>query len=421
MNFELWFPTFIFLTVQSLQKIKSRVAFKLRHWQTVHALIKWLQETLVAGFWEAFLVFWRHVWRDCEHFGPPARTYSVYQALRTGSPKIPGKIVLHDQGCPVVAENSLMARGGYYQHKEQPWPIFWSQHSEVLLVAESLGLMLENKQLCIESAYGPGRWWQDPSARYLRLPPPVRLQGNWTSIVSRWTPANPNAYPNYTHWLLDALPRLALLSEFPADTRILIPPRLHRNEMEALELMGLRERCRPATERHLQVENYCFSSFTTMLQGYNPYGIDFLRRTFLPKQDATYSGPKKIYLQRLGLSREPLNRMELEKCFTDHGWTVVDVMQLSFAQQIKLFAEADAIAGMFGSGFTNCVFCRPGCEVMAIMPVEFGLDGYLEWMAQVVGFNWHPLIISASYDYRFTVDLQPVKQWLAAHSSSPVK
>jgi capsular polysaccharide biosynthesis protein len=188
---------------------------------------------------------------------------------------------------------------------------------------------------------------------------------------------------------------------------------LHPNQLETLKLLGVADRCRPVTEPHLQVENYYFSSFTTMLQGYNPYGIDFLRRTFLPKKAAAYAGPKKFFIQRLGLSREPLNRVEIETLFTDCGWTIVDVMQLTFAEQVKLFAEAEAIAGMFGSGFTNCVFCPPGCEVMAIMPTDFGLDGYVEWIAQVVGFHWQAIIVPGSYNYRYSVDPAPVKQWLA--------
>jgi capsular polysaccharide biosynthesis protein len=191
------------------------------------------------------------------------------------------------------------------------------------------------------------------------LPKAVELRGDWTSIVSRFVPAGKHIdhSPNYTHWLLEALPRLALLPEFPATTQIIVPPRLHKNQAEALRLMGIFERCRPTTEEHLRVENYYFSPQTTMLQGYSPYGVDFLRRTFLPKRDTSYNGPKKFYIQRLGLTREPLNRVEIERFFAEHGWQPIDIMQLSFAQQIQLFAEAESITGMFGSAFTNSVFC----------------------------------------------------------------
>lgn len=398
----------------TLRRLRSQAGLKLRRWRTPHAALRWVKDNLGVGFYEALLVFCRHLWREHERFGPPGKTVSIYQALRTGSPKLRGRIVLHDQGSPQVTDDSLMARGGYYQHKEQPWPIFWSEHRRPRLVSESLALLLEKKQLGIESVYGPGRWQADPGSRYFRLPPPVQLAGNWTSIISRWTPGRPDICPNYTHWMLDALPRLALLSEFPPDTRILVPPKLDRNQRESLEMLGVWDRCRPTPEIHVQPETYYFSSFTTMLQGYNPYGIDFLRRTYLPQRDPKFSGPKKIFIQRRGLLREPQNRAELESLFVSHGWVVLDLMQFSLAEKIKLFAEAEAVAGIFSSGFTNCIFCRPDCRVMAIMPEDFGLDGYVEWIAQVVGFQWQALVVPGSYDYQYAVDLEPLKKWLEA-------
>lgn len=399
----------------ALHQIITEGALRLRRLPWLHRPVRWLRRTVWRALIEGWIQFGRYFWENSSGFGPPLKKFSIYQALRTGYPTIKGRIILEDQGSPVVRHDSMLATGGYGQYAEQPWPILWSQHANARLVAESLGLLLEDKHLCIESAYGHHRLPNDPASRFFRLPPPVRLTGNWTSIVSRWVPSKPRVppytYPNYTHWLLDALPRLAVLNEFPADTRIIVPANLHPNQAECLALLGLRERCRSTPEHHLQVDQYYFSSPTTMLQGYNPYGIRFLRNAFLPLRDKSVKAGKRIFLRRMGLSREPQNIVEVEKLFEDKGWTTVDIMQLNFAQQVQVFHEAEAIAGMFGSAFTNCVFCQKGCEVMSIMPIECGLDGFLDWISQVVGYNWQPLVIPGNYDFRFSVDLGLLQKW----------
>jgi hypothetical protein len=401
--------------MNQVRKMFATASLRLRRLKKIHSPLRRLRHSFLKGCIDGFLELLRWTFPEKSSFGPPNRTVSVYQALRTGLPKTTGRIVLEDQGCPKVTEDCLMVTGGYHQHEQQPWPIFWSRHSNVHLVTSSLALMFEHKRICLESVYGYLALRDDPGFRFLTLPKPVELKGDWTSVVSRWIPAGKNlGYPNYTHWLLDALPRLALLPEFPSSTRIIVPARLHKNQAEALRLMGIFDRCRPTPEQHLQVENYYFSSPTTMLQSYNPYGIDFLRRTFLPKRDTSYHGPKKFFIQRLGLMREPINRVEIEKFFEEHGWQPIDIMQLSFAQQIQLFAEADSITGMFGSGFTNGVFCRKGCKIFNIMPFDYGVDGFLEWIGQVVGYELRQMVIPGSYDYRFSVDLQAVKVELAA-------
>lgn len=183
-------------------------------------------------------------------------------------------------------------------------------------------------------------------------------------------------------------------------------------------MLGLLDRCRPTREHHLKIEHYFFSSPTTMLQGYNPYGIEFLRNSYLPKRDQQFTGPKRFFIKRVGLSREPMNAVQLEEFFEANGWTPINVVKLTFAQQVQLFHEADAIAGMFGSGFTNSIFCKSGCQVYSIMPDACGLDGFLDWISEMVGFSWHPLVIPCPYDYKFSVDLDQVKKWLSAVDES---
>ena len=213
--------------------------------------------------------------------GPPVRLFSAYQALRCGCPRLEGRIVLEDQGWPVVREGSPLAAGSTEQHTDQPWPVLWSRHPGAHLVSNSLALVTPKKELCLESVYGYRFYRADPASRYFRLPAPVVLDGNWTSIVSRWVPTHSNTVPNHSHWLLDALPRLALLNEFPPDTRIVVPGKLAAYQWESLALLGIsRDRFRPSPETHLQVENYYFSSPTSIVVCYNPYAVRFLRTAF---------------------------------------------------------------------------------------------------------------------------------------------
>src|SRR5713226_4067693 len=115
-----------------------RAAIRLRRFSSLHRIAKWIRRTFLHACREAVLEFSRWIWSDSDRFGPPQYAFSVYQMLRAGHPGLKGRIILEDQGCPAVSEKSLMAVGGYGQHLDQPWPIFWSEHPEARLVTESL-------------------------------------------------------------------------------------------------------------------------------------------------------------------------------------------------------------------------------------------------------------------------------------------
>lgn len=353
-------------------------------------------------------------WFGSVRNGPPFRFFSVYQSLRCGYPKMDGRIVLEDQKWPVVKEGTPMAHGSTQQHIEQPWPVFWSQHRNVNLVSRSLAMVNDKKEICLESVYGHRGSVNDPAARYFRLPAPVVLEGNWTSIVSRWVPTNrPRAVPNHSHWLLDALPRLALLREFPADTRIIVPGQLAAYQKESLAMLGLTaDRIRFSPETHLQVENYYFSSPPSMIVCHSPYAVRFLRDSFLPKAAADYSGHRRFFIKRADDPKKVGNSAELERFFAGLGWGIMDLNQLTFAQEIRLFAEAEAVCGIFGSGLTNTLFCRPSCVVVALAH-DYWTDGVLDWILQTVGVDKYSVhVYPTDKCRRFQVDMNILQRQL---------
>ncbi len=390
----------------------DRAAMRLRKWPAIHRIGRWFRKRLwhsvVEGFWQ----FARHYFANNPNFGPPGKTFSVYQALRCGWPKLNGRVVLHDQGTPQVTGASLLVQCGLGQHLEQPWPILWSEHPDARLVSESLALVLPGKVLCLESAFNEKRWRLDPASRYLRLPPPTRLSGNWTSIVSNWVPNR--GFPVYGHWLHDALPRLALLTEFPPDTKIIVPPDLRPYHRESLELLGVWNRCRPSPEAHLEVEHYFFSSPVSMMACYNPYALEYMQKALLPKGDPHFTGPKKFFLQRT-TRRIAENTQEIADFFRGKGWGVVRDMDLTFAQTIKLFSEAEAFCSQLGSNMSNMLFCKPGCVVMHLVPDVF-VDGCFDWIAEVCKLNYHTSVVPCGgrYSPRVTISIRHIEEFFAS-------
>jgi len=298
---------------------------------------------------------------------------------------------------------------GRKQHQEQPWPIFWSRHKNARLVGSSLAHVNERRELCAEAVYGQARAEDDPAYRHLAIRSPVKLSGPWTSVISKWM-SNDMLQP-YAHWLLDALPRLASLREFPADVRILVPPHRLAYQVESLRLLGLLDRCRWTGEQHLLVEDYYFSSPTAMVVCYNPYAVEFLRSSFLPFARNAPPMPARFFVRRTSYGRNIANEEEVLAFFRDAGWSVVDTAQLSLTEQIRMFAEAEAVCAIHGSGLANAVWCGPGCKVVELFADSY-LAGDQEWICQCVRAQYKFVIFPSDHKMNAIIDLARLKSEL---------
>jgi capsular polysaccharide biosynthesis protein len=285
------------------------------------------------------------------------------------------------------------------QNGHQPWPVFTIAMPDMMLVGESLAPMKQGKLLLTEALYDQRFRTEDPAFNHVITGQPLLLKGHWTSIASRWS-------LGYFHWLMDDLPRLAPILEFPADTGIIIKGKLSSYMREALRILGYESRVRETTEKFLSVENFHFSSPVGMSGCTNPYAVEWLRKTFLPKAQYSLAPelPKKILILRKGKTRGILNMHILKDALEKRGWIAIDLETVPFAGQIALFANADCIVAEHGAALTNLVWCRPGSKVLELCPANF-LNGCFEGISLCVGIDHYFEIFSADHLSRFTVPL----------------
>ena len=335
-------------------------------------------------------------------WGPPKGTFSAYELVKNN--RVPGRVLETKSFVPNPKLTALRTLAGLRQDTWASWPVFWAHFQDARLVGNSLGILDEKKQMCLESIFNLSD--RDPAYHFLKLPPPVRLDGNWTSTISYWGTAA------FYHWFLDALPRLALLPEFPEDTRVLVPPNLTPNQLDTLDWLGLRERIRPTVEKHVVAESFYFSPPFAMTGCHDPYAINFLRKAFSSRADASYDSPRKFFLVRVAKSRGIINEPEVIRFFEARGWAVLDPESLSMARQIQLFSKAESICSLHGGALTNVLWCNPGCKVYELVASTF-MNGVFEGLSELVGVDYKFMICPGDAAFRAQVDVRRLEEWIA--------
>ncbi|MEI8329807.1 MAG: glycosyltransferase family 61 protein [Chlamydiia bacterium] len=376
--------------------LKQRFLSKLR---SVPGLYSFLKE-----FWRWMVKAPVELVRACgigPRFGAATGFFSALRQVRCG--ECVGKVLLESQKLPWLPKDSLIQRAGMNQNGRQPWPIFWSMHPKARMVGGSLALINSSKLLMEESVYGEKFRLQDPSYNYLMLPKVELLPGACTSLISFW-------YEEYYHWFTDVVTRLSLLREFPDETRILVRSPLRSYQRDSLRMLGLLDRVVETSSRHLLLEEYYFSSPVGMTGCTNPYAVRWLREQFLHHRGAAQT-PKRFFIKRRGKTRGIINQEEIAEYFLSKGWAAIYPEDLSLADQIAYFHNAEVIVGEHGAAFTNLLWCRPGCRVLELCADNF-LNGCYEGISLCSGIDHNFKVFNGNLDNTFSVPKRIVEDFI---------
>jgi len=329
------------------------------------------------------------------NFGPARGFYSGYDIVLCG--KAPGGILFDRQNCPPFPETSLVSLSGLEQDGHQPWPVFWMEITNAHLCGRSLVPRNRNGQLLAEATFSQAGDRTDPAWDHLALRGGSLIHGNATSIVSRWGgDARGNRHyggAGYWHWLFDSVTRLSLMDRFSADTKVITPP-LTPWMRWFLERLGLENRIIETEATALRVEHFYFSSPSSMTGCWNPFAVAFLRRSFLPYgSPPSDSLPKRFYIIREGYTRGISNEQKVRDYFKSEGWALIAPEKLSIPDQIALFRDAEAVAGLHGSALTNLLWCSPRTTVIEFNPDNF-MSGAFEWLSTLNKISHHFILCS---------------------------
>ena len=140
----------------------------------------------------------------------------------------------------------------------------------------------------------------------------------------------------------------------------------------------------PRQHPHLLCESLTAPSFPYPWS-YGRWRAEFLKRSF-----ENYAAPSSVASKRIFISRKTakgrrlVNEEELVPVLHRHGFAVLEMDKLPFAEQIGVFQQAEIVVGPAGAAFTLLCFCRPGTRVLSILCDEDTSGGALARMWETV-------------------------------------
>ena len=185
---------------------------------------------------------------------------------------------------------------------------------------------------------------------------------------------------NYGHWLGDTLPRLHLLEKSGVHYDKIVVPYLFSFQREALELLGIdRAKMIVDTTLHIEARRLVVPTFPG-LYGLPPrWACEYLRERFLPHVKPS-TKPRRIFISRNkpGATRRILNEDVLYEALRPFGLERLFPEELSFAEEVSLFNNAEVIVGPVGAGMVNLLWCKPGTAVIEIFSPRY--VNVMNWM-----------------------------------------
>jgi capsular polysaccharide biosynthesis protein len=228
-----------------------------------------------------------------------------------------------------------------------------------------------------------------------RLPAPVELAGERILLSNQWARA-------HFHWMLDTLPRLSLIPYHQTDAPILVAPDISATARETLRMVGIPDaRIQPLPSEHVVAEELLLPSLVDRTGNPRRRTLDWLRDRLLPG-----AGParRRIYVSREdAASRRLLNEDAVLAALAPHGFEKVVVSTLPLAEQLRTFAESEAIVAPHGGGLTSLLAAR-NATVVELFGHDY-VNGCYYAMADQLRLPYWYLVGRSGRSADFTADV----------------
>ena len=210
---------------------------------------------------------------------------------------------------------------------------------------------------------------------------------------------------SYYHWLLEVVPAALFGLTVAPDSWLLLAdrPRGGGPVAQAAEMLAPGRVIRASGL--CRVEE-CIVSALEPLSGFvKAAEVERLRASF-PRGRRDAGWPTRVYVsRRKDRTRVLRNEREVETAMRHKGLTIVYAQDLSFKDQIALFASADLVVGPHGAGLANLVWAEKTSRVVEIFPATYFNDCYAR-LSRMVGADYRYVVSKRD---RTTAGIVPVE------------
>lgn len=227
---------------------------------------------------------------------------------------------------------------------------------------------------------------------------------------------------NFGHWLIELCPRIIEFQKaFPDGTwRVAVPGHplaLRDLRRETLGWLGIPEERiiwlsgTPTTFARLAfISSNSIHSHTHDADGVLAVRAHALRA--IPRAP----GRRRLYVARPETARRLLlNEADITAALRADGFEIVRPEHLSIREQVELFSNAEAIAGISGAALTNILFAPEDCKILSLMP-NYGFEFFFWDIANIIGQDFSYIVGEAEAPDQlghsnFKVDLKYIEEW----------
>ena len=180
----------------------------------------------------------------------------------------------------------------------------------------------------------------------------------------------------YYHWMFDILTRIGILKEskvFDTIDKFIINSSDTKYQEETLVRAGVLPaqiiKSNDHWKFHLNVEELIIPSLVSPNDCPSLEACNYLRQLYSKEIQKRYP-ETNIYIKRK-TGRTIINELEVLIFLRPFNFQVLELEDLSVADQAAIFANAKIVIGAHGAGLTNIVFCRPDTIVIDLFSPEW--------------------------------------------------
>jgi hypothetical protein len=180
-------------------------------------------------------------------------------------------------------------------------------------------------------------------------------------------------WQGYYHWVLDVLPRISVLECFDQWNQIplIIPEGTTNQQYESLRMVGISSnRITRRGGEYWEVDLLYFPSVLGGTGNPSPWAVSWLRDRLL--NGLRFENTRLLYVTRRDArSRRIVNEERIVKFLRRQGFEIICPGELSFSEQVRLFAQARVVIGPHGSGLTNMIFAPRNALLIELFPENY--------------------------------------------------